>query len=239
MIVDANEIGQLGECAIKTKRDEVYYCYTCQPRHKVTFVHLQNSKWKLHGTFRHASHVDADRPGCGGTGGCGGGGAGESEEHFNAKYLLQKHVGRYGFNLERCSDCHRGPLQSTKNAKVVIEEHVTIDSKLYAYDSVLKRNGKSLVVMEVLHTHKTTKEKEYDTRKLGIGFAEFKASEIIAKLQNPTKPWVYLYNHRAKEILCKSCKDKQERIEEQHRREAEERRIGCIRIEQLRRSVSP
>ena len=60
MIVDANEIGQLGECAIKTKRDEVYYCYTCQPRHQVTFVHLQDPRYKLHGTFRHASHVHVD-----------------------------------------------------------------------------------------------------------------------------------------------------------------------------------
>ena len=225
MIVDADEMGQLSEREIKAKRNEIYYCYTCQPSHEVTFVHLQDPRYKLHGTFRHACHVNVDRSGCSGNGGCGGGGAGESDEHFNAKYLLQKHVGRYGFNLERCSNCHRGPLQSTKNAEVVIEERVTMDSKLYAYDSVLKRNGKSLVVMEVLHTHKTTKEKENDTRRLGIGFAEFKASEIIAKLQDSSKPWVYLHNHRANEILCKSCKDKQEKIQEEFRRKAEEERI--------------
>ena len=212
MIVDANEIGQLGECALKIKRDDVYYCYTCQPRHKVTFVHLQDPRYKLHGTFRHASHVDVKRCGFGGNGGCGGGGTGESEEHFKAKYLLQKHVGRYGFNLERCVDCHRGPLQSTENAEVVIEERVTMDSNQYSFDSVLKRNGKSLVVMEVFHTHKTTQAKEDVIRKHDIAFAEFKSSEIIAKLQNPCKPWVYLHNHRVKMGVCACCKDKRESI---------------------------
>ena len=133
MIVDANEIGLLGCCAIRTKKDDVYYCYTCQPRHRVTFVRLQDPRYKLYGTFRHASYVDVDRSGFGGNGGCGGRGGGESDEHFIAKYLLQKHVGRYVFDLERCVDCHCGPLQSTENAEVVIEERVTLESNPVSY----------------------------------------------------------------------------------------------------------
>ena len=47
------------------------------------------------------------------TDGHGHGGVGESETHMHAKFLLQKHVGRYFFCQKRCPRCFVGEHIST------------------------------------------------------------------------------------------------------------------------------
>ena len=96
------------------------------------------------------------------------------------------------------------------------------------------------MVMEVLHTHETCIQKEMDIRTHGIEFAEFHASEIIDKLQNPW-PRVYLDNRRVQMRLCDSCNDKRKRIavenerREKEAREERERREKAAREERERR----
>lgn len=198
-IVDADDIGRLDHGQVRQQRLLEYHCF-CPQKHRVTFVHFQHPRWKTQGTFRHAS-------GHGVKGGCG-----ESEEHYKAKYLLQQHAGKYEFLKDRCISCGLGTFIRGENAQVVVEKRAVVSGKQYVYDCVLKREPFPDCVMEVLHTHETSLDKERAVRASGCNFAEFRASEVIEKLENleeDTKFAGWLYNLRATLFRCQQCREEE------------------------------
>ena len=220
-IVDADDIGRLDPQQIRQQRLREYHCQ-CPEKHRVTFVHLQHPQWSTRGTFRHAF-------GHGGKGGCA-----ESEEHYKAKYLLQKHVGKYEFLKDRCISCGIGTFIRGENAHVVVEERVTVSGKQYVYDCVLKREPFPDCVMEVLHTHETTLDKEREVRASGCNFAEFRVSEVIEKLEKldeGTKFAGFLYNLRTPLFRCQQCREEERDYQRWNEERLERDRKGMRRRE--------
>ena len=226
--IDGDEMGQLHPDIIKELKKKTYFCVSCPTSHKVTFNHHKASRYWTHGHFSHAPE-DSVRLG-----------TGESDEHIEAKFLLQKHAGRYGFQFEQCEDCGDGQVHESTDAEVVIEDGLHVNGKYYRCDCMLKRHGRSVVAMEVFHTHKTTDEKMQAICNHGIGFVEFEAKHIIKKLWNIDtidQGIVCLENIRPSYYLCDKCeRTRKERAWQEREERARQEREERARQEQEKRA---
>ena len=73
-----------------------------------------------------------------------------------AKFWLKHFIGHYEICLQQCVAC--GPyfgFVSKPSDHVHLEVAQTINGKRYIYDTVVARAIKCVLIIEVLHTHKT------------------------------------------------------------------------------------
>ena len=198
-IVDAFEEVKLG----KRKR---YDCIICKEQHPVHLVQANHIRYHRPGWFAHngdtGSHGGGDN-----TDAHGHGGVGESETHMHAKFLLQKHVGRYFFCQKRCPRCFVGEHVYTSACTVKIEEND--QTAAYRYDAMLHDSAGAVAVMEVWHKSETKKRKIAHVRVRGLKYAEFDASEVIKALEKieklPPHQNVELPNIKLLYDYCDTC----------------------------------
>ena len=66
------------------------------------------------------------------------GASGESLQHLQSKYVLQKFLGHYDFCLECCEECKDClGFVTKKRDKVSLEERVVLGEKIYVYDVLI------------------------------------------------------------------------------------------------------
>ena len=136
-----------------------------------------------------------------------GGGIGcisaESLSHFNAKHRLREMVGHYAFTTFRCITCHKRRVTYSRGCEVVVEK-ASKDRK-WRYDCVLRSGGKDVAALEVLHSHKVTREKASSVRDGGLEIAEFRAEDILRLLKDTPSKTVHLENLLLELGTCESC----------------------------------
>jgi hypothetical protein len=130
-------------------------------------------------------------------------GCSESQDHFNAKHRLREMVGRYAFPTFRCITCHRKKIIYSRGCDVVVEEQ-SKDRK-WRYDCLLRSGGKDVAALEVLHSHKVTREKASSVRDAGLQIAEFRAEDILRLLKDTPSNTVHLENLLVELGTCESC----------------------------------
>jgi len=136
---------------------------------------------------------------------------GESDEHNEAKTMLQSHVGTYAFLVSKCGGCALHDCwEHGDDAVVELERSCRIDSRRYVYDAVMKRGSES-IVMEVWHTHETGVTKISDTRAHGLQFAEFCTTDVMRlaavapRLAGENRQWIILNNLKPLIVSCATC----------------------------------
>lgn len=156
------------------------------------------------------------------------GSTGESFKHLQAKFLLKRFFGAYDICLEACTVCgpwHGFEPQATDEVLFEVRKKIS-DNKTYIYDLCVvrnlgKRRGKQNVfAIEVFNTHKTEEKKIYDTKEIGLEIAEVEANTIISmqyQLEHAQKNsyCVTIPNLLTYYDVCKKCKRKQKKEEEQ------------------------
>jgi len=127
----------------------------------------------------------------------------ESQDHFNAKHKLREMVGRYTFTTFRCISCNKRRVIYSRGSEVIIEKAST--DRKWRYDCLLRRDGKDVAALEVLHSHKVTREKASSVREGGLEIAEFRAEDILRLLKDTPSNTVHLENLLVELGTCESC----------------------------------
>jgi hypothetical protein len=175
--------------------------YTCDECKAGLFLRrTKHARYHVPGYFAHKNTVSA----------CTGGSP-ESTQHLMAKFWLKYFVGHYDICLQKCVGC--GPylgFVSKASDAVHLELAQKINGKGYIYDTVVARANKCLLIIEVLHTHKTQDEKMQAVKNNGQFMAEVKAETVLSLLedlkaakQNGTR--VEIPNLLLEHIECGQC----------------------------------
>lgn len=130
-------------------------------------------------------------------------GCSESPDHFNAKHKLREMVGRYAFTTFRCITCHRKRVMYSRGCEVVVEK--ASEDRKWRYDCLLRRDGADVAALEVLHSHKVSREKASAVRDGGLKIAEFRAEDILRLLKDTPSKTVHLENLLLELGTCESC----------------------------------
>ena len=136
---------------------------------------------------------------------CKGAGS-ESDAHLACKALLKEQFGRYMVCLRKCSGCvYSENFYPTGDMYVRIECGEA--GLRYRYDAgVFSSDGKLLLALEVLKTHKTGEAKVESSRAVGVDIAEFTCEEIEGVLgSGASVGLVRLDNLQLVSILCPDC----------------------------------
>lgn len=186
-------------------------CTTCPERHEVRLCRANHARYSVPAWFRHNAPPH-------GTGGGGPGGGGESETHLHAKFLLQKHAGRYYVDAVACQSCRNVVRVLSEGATVALEHPVG----RYRCDAVLKSgrvqdcrvgpDGLTIlesspdVALEVFHTHATEEPKIAALADHGVLFVELSAGHVIERLGEltPESGLVQLQAVKPRR-LCEAC----------------------------------
>ncbi len=83
---------------------------------------------------------------------------------------------------------------------MVIEK--TSNDRKWRYDCLLRTGGKHVAVLEVLHSHKVTREKASSVRDAGLEIAEFRAEDILHLLTDSPSKTVHLENLLMRHVTC-------------------------------------
>ena len=187
-----------------------FFC-GCAERHPVKLVKWSRDPAKREFTdhFAHIAnsehHDEAGRAvsSCGCT---------ESPDHFNAKHKLREMVGRYTFTTFRCSYCRNTGSIDSGECEVIIEK--TSKDRKWRYDCVLRSGDKDVAALEVLHSHKVTREKASSVRDTGLEIAEFRAEDILRLLADQPAGTVHLENLLMRHVKsCQKCVTQQAKME--------------------------
>jgi hypothetical protein len=130
-------------------------------------------------------------------------GCSESQDHFNAKHKLREMVGRYTFTTFRCISCRKKRVIYSRGCDVIIEKAST--DRKWRFDCLMRRDGKDVVALEVLHSHKVTGEKATSVRDSGLQIAEFRAEDVLRVLSDSPDKAVHLENLLVELGKCQTC----------------------------------
>ena len=183
------------------RKHSPFFC-GCAERHPVKLVKPTGELGKrpFRDYFAHITSAAHDAAGARTVRSCG---CSESEDHFNAKHKLREMVGRYAFTTFRCVACHRGKVTYTRGCEVVVEK--ASKDRQWRYDCLLRRDGKDVAALEVLHSHKVTGEKASSVRAAGLEIAEFRAEDVLRLLTDTPGKTVHLENLLVELGTCESC----------------------------------
>jgi len=112
-------------------------------------------------------------------------------------------VGRYAFTTFRCSYCRNTGILDSAECEVILEK--TSKDRKWRYDCLLRSGGKDVAALEVLHSHKVTREKASSVRDGGLEIAEFRAEDILRLLKDTPSNTVHLENLLVELGTCESC----------------------------------
>jgi hypothetical protein len=192
--------------------------YTCDLCHsELDLRRTEHPRYRVKAYFAHKRNTST----CAGS-------TGESFKHLQAKFLLKRFFGAYDICLEACTVCgpwHGFEPQATDEVLFEVRKKIS-DNKTYIYDLCVvrnlgKRRGKqNVLAIEVFNTHKTEEKKIYDTKEIGLEIAEVEANTIISmqyQLEHAQKNsyCVTIPNLLTYYDVCKKCKRKQKKEEEQ------------------------
>lgn len=185
----------------KYRKHSQFFC-GCAERHPVKLVKPSGvlGKRKFTDHFAHITRSEQDAADGRAVRSCG---CTESQDHFNAKHKLREMVGRYAFTTFRCTKCHRKRVIYSHGCEVIVEQ-ASKDRK-WRYDCLLRRGGKDVAALEVLHSHKVTREKASSVRDGGLEIAEFRAEDILHVLTDSPNKTVHLDNLLVQLGKCQSC----------------------------------
>jgi hypothetical protein len=183
------------------KRHAQFFC-ACAERHPVKLVKPSGvlGKRPFSDYFAHITRSEHDAVGGRTVRSCG---CSESPDHFNAKHKLREMVGRYAFTTFRCTSCRRKRIVYSRGCEVVVEE--PSKDRKWRYDCLLRSGGKDVAALEVLHSHKVTREKASSVRDAGLQIAEFRAEDILRLLKDTPSNTVHLENLLVELGTCESC----------------------------------
>jgi hypothetical protein len=183
------------------KKHSQFFC-GCAERHPVKLVKPSGvlGKRPFSDYFAHITRSEQDAADGHTADSCG---CSESQDHFNAKHKLREMVGQYSFTTFRCITCRNRRVTYTRGCEVVVEK-ASKDRK-WRYDCLLRRDGKDVAALEVLHSHKVTREKASSVRDGGLGIAEFRAEDILRLLKDTPSKTVHLENLLLELGTCESC----------------------------------
>lgn len=187
----------------KSKTDaKTYICHHCNSQ--LVLRRTTHLRYNVSGYFAHKNISTCT------------GGSPESAQHLQAKFWLKHFVGHYSICLQKCVCC--GPylgFESKPSDCVHVELPHNIDGKRYIYDTVVAREGKCALVIEVFHTHKTEEHKIQAVHANGMKIAEVKADTVlkmVAELEvakrNGTR--VQIPNLLTADIECAECRIKKQ-----------------------------
>lgn len=183
------------------KKHSRFFC-GCAERHPVKLVKPSGELGKrpFSDYFAHITRSEQDAADGRTVHSCG---CTESPDHFNAKHKLREMVGQYSFTTFRCITCHKRRVTYSRGCEVVVEK-ASKDRK-WRYDCVLRSGGKDVAALEVLHSHKVTREKASSVRDGGLEIAEFRAEDILRLLKDTPSKTVHLENLLLELGTCESC----------------------------------
>ena len=183
------------------KKHSRFFC-GCAERHSVKLVKPSGELGKrpFSDYFAHITRSEQDAADGRTVHSCG---CTESPDHFNAKHKLREMVGQYSFTTFRCITCHKRRVTYSRGCEVVVEK-ASKDRK-WRYDCVLRSGGKDVAALEVLHSHKVTREKASSVRDGGLEIAEFRAEDILRLLKDTPSKTVHLENLLLELGTCESC----------------------------------
>ena len=180
------------------KKHSQFFC-ACVERHPVKLVKPSGELGKrpFSDYFAHITRSEQDAADGRAVRSCG---CTESPEHFNAKHKLREMVGRYTFTTFRCSYCRNTGIIDSAACEVVVEK--TSRDRKWRYDCLLRTGGKDVAALEVLHSHKVTREKASSVRDGGLEIAEFRAEDILHLLTDSPSKTVHLENLLMRHVTC-------------------------------------
>ena len=184
------------------KKHRQFFC-GCAERHPVKLVKPSGELGKrpFSDYFAHITRSEQDAADGRTVRSCG---CTESPEHFNAKHKLREMVGRYAFTTFRCSYCRNTGIIDSAACEVVVEK--TSRDRKWRYDCLLRTGGKDVAALEVLHSHKVTREKASSVRDSGLEIAEFRAEDILHLLTDSLSKTVHLENLLMRHVKsCQKC----------------------------------
>ena len=185
----------------KYRKHSQFFC-GCVERHPVKLVKPSGNpgKRKFSDHFAHIVTSEQDAANGRTVRSCG---CSESQDHFNAKHKLREMVGEYSFTTFRCITCRNRRVTYTRGCEVIIEK--ASNDRKWRYDCLLRRGGKDVAALEVLHSHKVTREKASSVRDGGLEIAEFRAEDILHVLTDSRNKIVHLDNLLVQLGKCQSC----------------------------------
>ncbi len=198
--LDAN--GSWANAKLTEYRKHSQFFCACAERHPVKLVKPSGELGKrpFSDYFAHITRSEQDAADARTVRSCG---CTESPDHFNAKHKLREMVGRYAFTTFRCTKCRRKRVIYSHGCEVIVEQ-ASKDRK-WRYDCLLRRGGKDVAALEVLHSHKVTREKASSVRDAGLEIAEFRAEDILRLLKDTPGKTVLLENLLVELGTCESC----------------------------------
>ena len=187
------------------RKHSQFFC-ACAERHPVKLVKPSGELGKrpFSDYFAHITRSEHDAADGRTVRSCG---CAESPDHFNAKHKLREMVGRYAFTTFRCITCHRKRVIYSRGCEVVVEE--PSKDRKWRYDCLLRSGGKDVAALEVLHSHKVSREKASAVRDGGLEIAEFRAEDILRLLKDTPSKTVHLENLLVELGTCESCVEKE------------------------------
>lgn len=182
----------------KYRKHSQFFC-ACVERHPVKLVKPSGELGKrpFSDYFAHITRSEQDAAEGRTVRSCG---CTESADHFNAKHKLREMVGHYTFATFRCSYCRNTGIIDSAECEVVIEK--TSKDRKWRYDCLLRSGGNDVAALEVLHSHKVTREKASSVRDGGLEIAEFRADEILRLLTDQPTATVHLENLLMRHVKC-------------------------------------
>ena len=195
--LDAN--GSWANAKLTEYRKHSQFFCACAERHPVKLVKPSGELGKrpFSDYFAHITRSEQDAADGRTVRSCG---CTESPDHFNAKHKLREMVGRYAFTTFRCSYCRNTGTIDSAECEVVIEK--TSQDRKWRYDCLLRRSGKDVAALEVLHSHKVTREKASSVRDAGLEIAEFRAEDILRLLADQPTGTMHLENLLMRHVTC-------------------------------------
>ena len=202
--LDAN--GRWANAKLTEYRKHSQFFCACPERHPVKLVKPSGELGKrpFSDYFAHITRSEHDAADGRTVRRCG---CAESPDHFNAKHKLREMVGRYAFTTFRCITCHRKRVIYSRGCEVVVEE--PSKDRKWRYDCLLRSGGKDVAALEVLHSHKVSREKASAVRDGGLDIAEFRAEDILRLLKDTPSKTVHLENLLVELGTCESCVEKE------------------------------
>ena len=198
--LDAN--GNWANAKLTQYRKHSQFLCGCAERHPVKLVKPSGvlGKRPFSDYFAHITRSEQDATDGRAVSSCG---CSESQDHFNAKHKLREMVGQYSFTTFRCITCHKRRVTYTRGCEVVLEK--ASNDRKWRYDCLLRRDGADVAALEVLHSHKVTREKASSVRDGGLQIAEFRAEDILRLLKDTPSKTVHLENLLLEPGTCESC----------------------------------
>jgi hypothetical protein len=183
------------------KKHSHFFC-GCAERHRVKLVKPSGvlGKRPFSDYFAHITRSEQDPVDGRAVHSCG---CSESQDHFNAKHRLREMVGQYMFTTFQCITCHKRRVTYSRGCEVIVEE--PSKDRKWRYDCLMRRGDKDVAALEVLHSHKVTREKASSVRDSGLEIAEFRAEDILHLLTGRPNKAVHLENLLVQLGKCQSC----------------------------------